>query len=139
MEALDLMQYGLPIKIHAPDEAKVTFEDYGFMKDVTVKGRENYFVQIRSGDATTTDIANIKSKLLSEAKEASFFSKVIEESDQGFIYEKNLGKDKATGADNLNYDFRYVKIQGDQEYIFQRGLIGRFTLDEVKNMYLSVQ
>lgn len=130
---LDLMKYGLPIKIKAPEDAVVVSENLGFIQDVTIKADGNYFVQIQAGTATSTDIANIKSDLLGDVKNARYFSKVVEEGDAGFIYEKDLGNNQ------LNYDFRYVRIQGDKEYVFQRGLIGKFTLDEVKNMYQSVQ
>ena len=72
------------------------------------------------------------SELKSDIQKLSFFSKIMEEEDQGFIFEKTLGEDKT-------YDFRYVRIQGDNEYVFQTGLMGKFTLEQVKDMYEAVQ
>ena len=53
--------------------------------------------------------------------------------DNGFIFEKKLS------PDHLNYDFRYFKVQGDKEYVFQTGLIGKFSLEDVKGMYGAVK
>jgi len=132
LDALDLMKHGLPIKINAPTGAEVVAEDLGFMKDVTVKGENNYFIQIISGVATTTDAAAIIAEQKKEVEAGPFFSEIISEDEHGFIFKKEI-----TSA-RINYDFRAVKIQGDQEYVFQTGLMGQFSLDEVKAMYASV-
>lgn len=130
---LDLMKHGLPIKIKSPENPVVTTDDLGFVQDVTVKGDGNYYIQILGGTATTTDVASVKATQLEDAKNAPYFSSIIEEDSNGFIFEKKYSEDR------INYDFRYVKIQGDKEYVFQTGLIGTFTLDEVKTMYDSVK
>lgn len=132
-KSLDLMQNGLPIKIKAPEGATVESDNLGFIQDVTIKGDDNFYIQIQGGTATTMDEKVVKSTLLTDLKNAKYFSKVIEDNETGFIYEKDLGNG------NLNYDFRFVKIQGDKEYIFQRGLIGQYTIDEIKVMYKAVQ
>lgn len=132
-EDLDLMSYGLPLKIKAPVDAKVEFDDLGFAQDVRIKGDNNFYIQLQGGTATTTDVASIKAEYLNSIKNDKYFSKVIEEGDAGFIYEKDLGDG------HLNYDFRYVRIQGDNEYVFQRGLVGQYTIEEVKTMYNAVK
>ena len=126
------MTYGLPITIGAPAESEVVVDDLGVWKDVTVKDGEEYFVQIISSKATSTDINKLKSEALSEVKAGRFFSKIIQEDDAGFIFEKKVDE-------SINYDFRFFRIQGDYEYSFQTGLIGRFTEDQVREMYDSVQ
>jgi len=133
LQDFDLMKYGLPIKIKSPENPVVTSEDLGFVQDVTVKGDNNYFVQILGGTATTTDVSAIKATQLKDMKDTPYFSSVIEEDENGFIFEKKYSPER------VNYDFRYVKVQGDKEYIFQTGLIGSFTLEEVKAMYESVK
>jgi len=127
------MSNGLPIKIKAPEGATVESDNLGFIQDVTVKGDGNFYLQIQAGSATTVDEAKVKDNLLTDLKNAKYFSKVIEDFPSGFIYEKDLG------GGNLNYDFRHVKIQGDKEYVFQRGLIGQYTLEEIQAMYQAVQ
>lgn len=132
-QSLDLMQNGLPIKIKAPEGAVIESDNLGFIQDVTIKGDDNFYIQIQGGSATTLDATVVKNNLLTDLKNAKYFSKVIEDKEAGFIYEKDLG------GGNLNYDFRFVKIQGDKEYVFQRGLVGQYTLEEIKIMYNAVQ
>jgi len=130
---LDLMKYGMPLKIKAPADPVVVNEDMGVIQDVTVKGDDNYFLQITSGTATTTDVASLKESLLSDIKTTPFFSKIVEDFDNGFIYEKKISEDR------LNYDFRYIKVQGNNEFVFQTGLIGSFSVEDVKMMVESVK
>jgi len=131
-EVLDLMKYGLPIQIQAPAEAVVKSDDMGFYKDVTVKKGDDYFLQILGTSATTTDLSALKGDQLNEVKKNPYFNKIIFEEENGFIFEKKI--------DSLfNYDFRYVKIQGNNEYIFQTGLFGKFSQDAVREMYESVK
>lgn len=130
---LDLLSHGVPIEINAPEGAEVKMTDLGVMKDVTVKGGEDYFIQILSSEATTMDRAAALENIKKEVKETyPYFSKVTYEDEAGFIFEKKIDE-------RTNYDFRLVKIQGDDEYIFQTGLMGTFTEDQVKNMYDSVK
>ncbi len=131
-EKLDLMSYGLPIAISAPAEAEVAVDDMGVWKDVTVKKGDDYFIQILSSKASSLDISKLKNAALDEVKGGRFFSKIIQEEDAGFIFEKKIDE-------NINFDFRYFKIQGDSEYSFQTGLIGTFTEEQVRSMYNSVQ
>jgi len=129
---LDLMSYGLPIKIKAPLDAEVKFSDMLLMKDVTVK-KDDYDMQIFASEVISLDVAKIKAEQLNAQKAKPTFSKVIEEVPNGFIFEK------FRSDSTLNYDFRYVRIQGDQQYIFQTGLVGKFTEKQVKDMFISVQ
>lgn len=129
---LDLLSHGFPIEIHAPEGAEVKVTDLGVMKDVTVK-KDDYYVQIFSSEATELDASKVVDRLKNEAQnEDGFFSKMILEEPNGFIFEKKID-------DRINYDFRYVKIQGDNEYVYQTGLIGTYTEDQVRDMYNSVQ
>lgn len=133
LSSYDLMKHGMPIKIMAPANPVVEASDMGIMKDVTVKGEGNYFLQITSGISATTDIAALKAQQLSEVKNALFFDEIIEEDENGFIYRKKISEDR------INHDFRYIKIQGDQEYMFQVGLTGQYSLEDVQSMYASVK
>ena len=131
-ELLDLMKYGLPIEIQAPAESVVKANDLGFYKDVTVKGGEDYFIQILSTSATSSNTTQLKQEQLREVKKNPYFNKIIFDESNGFIFEKKIDS-------IFNYDFRYVKIQGNLEYIFQTGLYGNFSEESVKKMYESVK
>ena len=131
---LNLLKYGLPITIMAPDSADVKKVDMGsILKDVTVKKGEDYFIQIYASQATTNDIARLKSQQLSDVKDNPFFSKILSEDEAGFIYENKL--DSTT----ISHGFNYVYVQADMEYIFQTGLIGTFSLEAVEKMYEAVK
>jgi len=133
LQDLDLMKYGMPIKIKAPADPVVEASDMGIMKDVTIKSGDQFYLQISSGVATTTDAAVVKSQQMLNVKGAPFFDEVLEQDDNGFIYRKKITEDR------INHDFRFVKIQGDQEYIFQTGLMGQFSLEDVQAMYAAVK
>lgn len=130
---LDLMSHGLPIKINAPQDAEVAVDDLGIMKDVTVKGTDNYSVQIFSSEAESLDVAKLIAGLKSDIEASAFFSKIISEDESGFIYEKVIDEDF------VNYDFRSVKIQGDTKYVFQAGFGGKYTQAEIEKIYNSVK
>ena len=133
LQELDLMSHGMPIRIKVPAGAKVESSDMGIMKDVTIKADNNFSLQISSGVATTMDPSTIKTQQKSYVEDAAFFDEILEEEENGFIYRKKISEDR------INHDFRYVKIQGDVEYIFQTGLLGHFSLEEVKLMYEAVK
>lgn len=131
---LDLLEYGIPVTIMAPDSSEVKKSDFGpFMKDITVRKGEDYFIQIYASPASTTDVAQLKAQALAEVKGKKYFSKIINEEEAGFIYETKVD------SNYIDYGFRYLKVQGNNEYIFQTGLIGPFTLKAVENMYQSVK
>jgi hypothetical protein len=130
---LDLMSEGLPIELMAPEGAEIEKSDLGVMKDYTIKSGDDYFIQILSSQASNFDAKALTKDFLEEVKRHPFFSKIIQEDETGFIFEKQIDEN------NINYDFRYIKIQGNDEYIFQTGLIGTFTEDQVRAMYQAVQ
>lgn len=133
LESLDLLSYGLPLKIMAPPGSEVEFDDLGIIKDVTVKGGERFFVQIFASETNTLDPKVLISDLKTTIEAGPFFSKIMEEDEFGFIYEKKIDEEY------INYDFRQVKIRGDQKYVFQTGLSGKYELDDIREMYKAVK
>ncbi len=133
LEPLDLLSYGLPLKIEAPPGSEVQFDDLGIIKDVTVKGGEHFHIQIFASETSTLDHAQLVGELRETIESGPFFSRIIETDDNGFIYEKKIDEDY------INYDFRQVKIRGDTKYVFQAGLSGKYSVDDVKVMYNAVK
>ena len=74
----------------------------------------------------------MKKEKLDGVKALDIFSKVIQEDDNGFIYEINQGADK-------NYKFRYFYVKNGTLHDFRRNFVGDYTLDEVKTMYDAVK
>jgi len=89
-------------------------------------------VQILKSVTNTSNAKDALSAQMKLVKGDRYFSKVIEEYENGFIFEKKID-------DNVNYDFRYVKLIGEDEYIYQTGMIGTYTEESVREMYNSVQ
>lgn len=130
---LDLVKYGLGVKIKAPEGAEVKLSDMGIMKDVSVKSGPDFYLQILNSEAINYNASKLKEEEKQDLMKESYFSRIVQEDENGFIFEKDYGDGK------LNYDFRYYKIQGDQEYKFQAGLIGNFSEESVRLMYEAVQ
>lgn len=131
-QELDLLQYGIPISILAPDSTQVRSDILGgLIQDVTVKGGEDYSIQIYASSSQTNDIAKVKAGQLAEVKANRYFSKIIREEEDGFLYEI------AIDSSNINYGFRLIRLQADKEYIFQTGLIEAFNLEQVEKMYAA--
>ena len=131
---LDLLNFGIPITIMAPDSAQVKKSDFGpVMKDITIRKGEDYFIQIYASQASSSDVAEVKAQELAEVKSKKYFSKIIKDEPTGFIFETKVD------SNYIDYGFRHIRIQGNNEYIFQTGLIGPFTLEAVEDMYEAVQ
>lgn len=131
--AMNLMKYGLPISINAPVDAVIVADDMGIMQDVTIKEGDDYFIQIYGSEATTINAKSVFESRKSEIQAGSSFSEITLEEETGMIYKKQIDEN------TVDYDFIYVKIQGDKEYVFQTGLIGIFNEEQVNAMYQSVK
>ncbi len=132
LQDLDLMKEGIPLKIKAPADAVVKQKDMGIFKDITIKEGDNFYIQITAARVLNSDVTARIQEEINSVKELDVFSKVIKNDERGFIFEKK--KD-----DKLTYDFRSIKIVGNDEYLFQSGLIGTFSLEDVELMYDAVK
>ncbi len=130
---LDLLSYGMPIVIKAPESPEIKKMDLVFTKDITVQKGDDFNLQIFESEAVSRDVGEIKSRLLAEIKQNPYFFNVLQDDPAGFIYESRVD------SNYTNYGFRHVRIQGDKEYIFQQSLRGKFTLEAVETMYAAVQ
>ncbi len=134
LQPLNLLKKGgIPITILAPDSNQIQTMDLIVQKDISIKGPDNYYVQIFASDAQTTDISRLKNTMMTEVKTLPYFEKIVSEQDNGFIFENKIDSTQSS------YDFRFVKVKGDTEYRFQAGLIGTFTKSEAERMFEAVQ
>lgn len=129
----DLLSHGEAIKVMAPEDAHIQVEDYGLIKDIIITDSLDYSLQIFISKTNTLSIAEAVNDQKKIVQDASFFSQFTEENEQGFIYEKKID------SLNLRYDFRYIKIQADKQYIFQPSLSGGHSEAHVRKMYGAVQ
>jgi len=128
----DLLKHGFAISVKAPESAEIKSDDFGIMQELTISSGNEYNVQILKSISNTSNVKEALNGQMNLVKGDRYFSKVIEEYENGFIFEKKID-------DNVNYDFRYVKLVGEEEYIYQTGMIGTYTEKSVREMYNSVQ
>lgn len=134
LQEADLLAYGIPVTIMAPDSAVIRGGDLGggLIKDVTIRGEDNYYVQVFATQAETNDIARLKAEQLADVKSIRYFDKIVSEEEDGFIYQTMIDT-------TASYGFRYIVVQGDLQITFQTGLLGTFSQEEVERMYQAVQ
>jgi hypothetical protein len=133
LRPLDLHQYNIPMIILAPDSAVVLEKDYKFMRDITIRKAPDFDIQLFELTSTAGDAAGEKFQQLASVQKDPYFKEVVRVDDYGFIFSKHL--DSLT----VDYDFRLIKLFGEKELIFQTGLSGSYTLDQVERMYKAVK
>lgn len=131
-KSLDLLPYSVPVTVLAPDSVDVNSQNLGgIIQDVTLKAL-GYSIQIYGTDLETNDLARLKAEQLSEVKNNRYFSRIVQEEANGFIYENLIDT-------TVNYSFRYVLPRGDKLYTFQTGIVETYTLPEAKRLYQAVK
>src|SRR5690625_1648595 len=85
MKFVDLLSYGVPIQIEAPDSVEITTSDMGIQKDLVLKGEGGYNIQIFYSDAfrNQKDAVQEHKNIF---KENSCFKDFVMEEHKGFIY-----------------------------------------------------
>jgi hypothetical protein len=130
---MDLLSHGMPVVVKAPEDALIEKMDLVVQQDLTIRKGDDYYIQIFESDARNNDEAAIKQQLLSDVQSNPYFDEIVENDENGFVYKNTID------STYINYGFRYVKIQGDKEYVFQQGMRGKFSLEAIRRMYEAVQ
>lgn len=128
----DLMKYGIPYTLQAPKDVTISKVGSGNLADVNVKNNEGYDVQVFMSNAYSTDLIKLKQVKKEQVIAHPEFSKIVEEYEEGFIFEKN------NNLSERSFDFSIIKIMGDKEINFQCGNSRPFTESEVKEMVQSI-
>ncbi|MDH3648410.1 MAG: hypothetical protein OEQ53_01950 [Saprospiraceae bacterium] len=125
----DLLTYGIPITIQVPDSAEIKTMDWGMQKDITIISQKDWYsLQLFSSRAGNHNLDAVKAEYLEMAQLNPFFQKVVSEDPDGFVFELQIDS-------TINYDFRHIKIQGDTEYLFQAGMFGTYSLEQIQQLY----
>jgi hypothetical protein len=133
LQPLNLLSYGVPLTIQAPDSAQVTVTEGPIFKDIVIKDEDSGLgVNIMAMPVTETDAAKLKAAELQDMQLSPYFSKVVEDNPAGFIFET------VVDSTNVSYDFRYFQVKGDTEYKIQN-TPGTYTLAEVQRLLKSVE
>jgi hypothetical protein len=129
----DLLTEGVPLKILTPKDVIVKVGIENHYKKISLKGGKDYFIEIIANESGSNDLKQLKSELLMEIKQQKDFSKIIDDAEYGFLFEKK----KPDGQ--FSYDFRYLKSDAYQQFVFQTGMYSDFSLSQAKNMYQSLK
>jgi hypothetical protein len=130
---VNLIDHGIPLTIKAPENLEVERSKLAFQEDITIKGENGYDLQVFVSDAivNSTEAAIQNHKEL--VSDNPFFSKYIQEDADGFIYQNQLD------STYTSFGFRYVKLMGGKEYVFQEAMMGTFEEEQIKAMYEGVR
>lgn len=129
----DLMKYGVPYSIAAPQDVEITKIGQGDLTDVSVKNKSGFDLQIFMAPAQSADIAKLKQNKKVVFTSNPSFSKIVEEYEDGYLFEKN------NPDGSKSYDFIVVKVVGANEINFQCGNSKDFSEKEVKTIVASLQ
>ncbi|MEZ4910359.1 MAG: hypothetical protein R2774_05825 [Saprospiraceae bacterium] len=132
-EGLDLLQYGIPYILNCPLDVTTQKIGQGSLYYVAIRNAKGYDLQVFMSPATTNNLSTLRQRKKTELLSNPQFVKIIEEYNEGFLYEKNL--------DGLSssYDFIYFVVKGDNEINFQCGNSKAFSEQEVRSMLESVR
>ena len=130
---VNLIEHGIPLTIKAPENLEVERSKLAFQEDITIKGENGYDLQVFISDAivNSTEAAIQNHKEL--VSDNPFFSQYIQEDPDGFIYQNQLD------STHTSFGFRYVKLMGGKEYVFQEAMMGTFEQDQITAMYEGVR
>lgn len=129
----DLLTEGVPLKILAPQDVTVKVRIENHYKKISLLAGKDYFIEIIATESGSNDLKQLKSELLKEIKQQQDFSKIIDDAEFGFLFEKK------EPAGQFSYDFRYLKSDAYQQFIFQTGMYSDFSLAQTKKMYQSIK
>ena len=130
-----LLSYGIPLYVNIPKDAHINRRIVGNITEVIIKGKEEkswFELIVQNLPSESDDLAWNKYLQIEDVRNNVFFTRILEENENGFIYEL-VPKDKPT------YHFRYVIVQGSQLYVISSALGSELTIEQVRELYQSVE
>ncbi len=127
-----LMKYGFPLEINTPENASFIKNKSGATDHLIITNNKDFNLQINMADAVSYSLTEVKTRERENIKTNPFFQKILEDYDDGFLYEYET-------PNGLAYDFRIFKLQGSKTYTFQSGITGQFSEKDVKYMIKSIR
>ncbi len=131
--AINLLKYGIPCTIQSPGNVNIQKVGQGNLYDVSISNGKDFDVQVFMTSATSNNLTTIRQRKKEELLSNPQFIKIIEEYNDGFLFEKAGDEQQST------YDFITILLKGENEITFQAGNSKFFTEDEVRNMIAAVR
>jgi len=124
----DLLSYGIPLEIPAPDSVRIKSNELGGQKDLTMEGENGYKLQIFVSDAYHNEARAVE-EYKTQISNHPLFKEIVREEPQGFVYAFQLD------SNTVNYGFRYIDVKGGKEIVIQQGMLGIYTQDEAERLF----
>lgn len=126
---------GLPLRIKAPANAKLESVPGPPIDLFTIRDEaSNYGISFEAQDILAgTSVESEKANLLATAKGTGFFSKVIKEESNGFVYENKMSET------DIRYSFGYVLFKGDKMYTAQADPSLKLTQAQAEELFEAVK
>ena len=131
----DFGSKGLPLRVKAPANAKIDVVPGPPIDLFTIRDEaSNYGVSFEAQDILAgTSVEGEKANLLATAKGTGFFSKVIKEEPNGFVYENKMSET------DIRYSFGYVLFKGDKMYTAQADPSLKLTQAQAEELFEAVK
>lgn len=129
----NLIGEGIPLKVSGPEDVEVKVSQLGTMDDITIQGSDDYSLQVFGMDIQTTNIEELVEEQREMVEEEGYFQEIVKEWESGFIYSQEID------SNAVNYDFRELRIKGDKMYVFQCGMMGQNTRENVDRLVKAVR
>ncbi len=124
----NLLKYGIADEIYPPKEAIYTPMKNANLIGVSIAADSMLEVQAFMTASFTKDYTKLITDRKREIVGNPYFVKIVEENNQGFLFEKKISETEKS------YDFRVVKLIGDNEVTYQSGIKKEYTEAEAKEM-----
>ena len=129
---VDFMKDGLPVKIKAPANVKVTKSNFSGSEEFKLTGADNYGMSVLVLEATNSDVNQVKSDLEALVKKGRYFNQFVQNDAHGFVYQIMIDSTRSV------YGFRKIKIQGEKQIVFQNPYMSKLTKEEAIQLYEAV-
>lgn len=130
----DLLEHGIPLDVNIPANAKITKGSFGSVQEVYIQDSSSFFnIQIKAIPAGTSDVTVSKAEEMTYVRQDPYFSKLVQEDRDGFIYENNVD------STLISYHFKYCVLQGGKTFVFENSQSSSPSLEEAKFMYEAVK
>lgn len=112
-KTVNLLEYGIPVELNAPEDAKVVDASDDMIQDLRIEG-DHYYVQIYGTVATRPSCKTLADEALIDYKtKNATFQRVVKQDECGFVYAVKTENDTTT-----YYNFDYFAVKGNKEYRF---------------------
>lgn len=129
----NLLKYGIPYALDCPENSKITKLSDSSLKGVSIFNENDFDLQVFMSTLQNNNIVALVQHLKNSTLQNPFFTKFIEEYDDGAIYQLEYANSDRT------YAFFIIKVIGDNELVFTSGNKTEHSESSIKRMIQSIR